>query len=289
MKKVLKRFVEIWKPDFIHNLTTSKKEKNLNTTIWFWVLNGFLGAFLLTGVFVVFGFIFKIGLPEMIRDFSREVGIVDEMGINFEDGVLSTQNINEPIFYEEEGFLFILDTKTSEYDDPSMLKDYDSGIILLKDKAYGKDDEDLGFGTAIYKDEEIPNFSMNFGELKEYINLYFPIFILAVAFVVFIVTFLILTVFRLITALWWALILFILSLIMKNEVSYGKAYESVLNLYFIPLLLEISLFFMGWSFKFSTLLIFLVLFLVNLFHIKNNKKEEIENVENKKSENINQS
>lgn len=72
---------------------------------------------------------------------------------------------------------------------------------------------------------------------------------------------------------------------MKEEISYGKAYESVLNFYFIPLLLEAILSFAGWDFKFSTSLIFAVVFLVNLFHIKNNKSE-LGDAEDKKEENI---
>lgn len=190
MKKVLQRFVDVWKPDFLHKITTSK-EKTLSTTIWFWVINSAIIPLIITIIFIVFGFIFKVGLPDLLRDFSNETGITDEAGIIMTDGILSTQDIDEPIFDDENGFLFVLDTQTSKYDNADLFKEYDEGLIILKDKAYTKDEGDLGFNTVIYKNEKIiPNFSLNFGKLKGYINNYFLLLIFIGSLFAFIFTFL---------------------------------------------------------------------------------------------------
>lgn len=271
MKKVLQRFVDVWKPNFLQKLTTSK-EKTLGTTIWFWVVFSVIFSFIIS---FYISFVVQKEFSLMADEIFNSEIISKDAELTMTDGQLSTKEIQEPFMYsaEDKSFFLFINTSENEEENPEILSGYDSGLILLKDKLYSKDKDNVGYETVVYKNHEAPDFSVSFKEIEKYFNDYFILGVVIIYIVVFILIFLFLAIFRLLTALWWALLLFLICLITKNKISYGKSYEVILNLYFVILPIELFLLFIEMNIPFSTFIIFSIIFSINLFNIKNNKNE----------------
>ncbi|MCK4635259.1 MAG: DUF1189 family protein [Candidatus Moranbacteria bacterium] len=282
MKKVLQRFVDVWKSDFLHKLTTSK-EKTTNTTIWFWIIFSVIFSFTISFYIV---FVVQKEISLMADEIFNNEVISKDAELTMKDGQLSTNEIQEPFVYsaEDKSFLLVIDTNKNKENDPEILNEYESGLILLKDKLYSKDNDNISYETVVYKNHEAPNFSVKFKEIEKYFNDYFFAGVIVLYIVVFVLIFLFLAIFRLLTALWWALLLFLICLIINNKISYGKSYEIILNFYFIVLPIELFSLFIEMNMPFSTFIIFSIIFSINLFHIKNNKSNKVEEDEIKESD-----
>ncbi len=87
------------------------------------------------------------------------------------------------------------------------------------------------------------------------------------------------SVFRLVSAFWWALMLFVLTKIFDIECKYMTAYKAVINLYFIPTVVVFMVGFLGLNIPLMTTIIFIAIFIANLLWIKKHPQvEETENV-----------
>jgi hypothetical protein len=282
MKKLLNRFVDIWKLDFLAKFFAKEKEDN-KTTLWFWLISNLVVAL---AVSVSFCWFLCTSGDDLIKIIDENVP--DDASIVVTDGHLITENIEEPFFREitasESGsnyggnFVVIIDTHSTAYDITS-LDEYDSGIIVMGDRLYVKDDSE--FNSVIFS--EVPNFSLNKNEIITFVENYFVFpFSILVTIAVGLFMFVWFAGFRLISAFWWALLLFILILIFDIKESYITTYKAVLNLYFIPTLVLFLIGIIGLNMPMMTTLIFIAVFIGNLIWIKKHpQKEKKEDVLNK--------
>jgi|GEM_PF-1533378 len=259
MKALLKRFLEVWKPDFFQKLTQEDSQK---TTWFFWFFYNAIFALIISVamVFMVAGALNQ-GMKYLAQNYP-------DAKIAIENGKLSTEGLNEPIFWAEEGTAFVLDTKNEKYD-PSILDKYEKGYFIGADKIYNKGD-DSSIETKIYDLSKIDkNYSITQQQLSDKIENNLLKIFLAV-FVLFSMSVLIfLAGFKLVSALWWALIFWVLALALKiKEVTFEKTYYGVLNFYFVVLVFQLIMFFTNIHFRFSTTLIFLLLFALNFRKLK---------------------
>lgn len=279
MNKILNRFIDIWKLDFLTKFLAGEKNDN-KTTIGFWIVSNFLIVMLFVG-----SFMFSLmSIPGELVDYI-EKNIPDNARITVTDGQLITENIDEPFFREidanNEGISYdkkiaiIIDTYSETYDITS-LDEYESGVIVLGDRIYTKNNTELNHVLLA----DVPNFSFSKEDLVVFIDKYFS-FIFITFLTVFIggFIFLYLAVFRLLSAFWWALMLFAIMQIFDVKESYMTAYKAVLNFYFIPMIVVFALGIIGLHVPFVTTLIFIAVFIANLIWLKRQRETKpVQNV-----------
>ncbi|MEN8252393.1 MAG: DUF1189 family protein [Patescibacteria group bacterium] len=275
MKKTLQRFIEIWKPDFLAKFFAYESHDN-KTTALFWITSNFLMALIF---FIFFCFALLGGKGDIIK--SIEDNIVDDVRVTNTDGQLTIDNIEEPFLKEisaeaqsgdyGEDLIFIIDTKSDTYDLTS-LDEYGEGILIKGDRALFKDGEEIT--QIIFADT--PDFSVAREDVIDFVDSYFMLVAFVFASLIGVVMFVYFAGFRLVSAFWWALMLFILTKIFDIKCGYMTAYKSVLNFYFIPLIVVFGLGVFNIGVPFLTTAIFGTVFVVNLIWIKNhtNTKEE---------------
>ncbi len=294
IKKVLQRFVDIWKLDFLAKFFAGKKNDN-KTTVLFWIISNALLAIILA----VLAYLFLVGFYDTLID-SINKNVPDNARITVVDGQLTTQNLDDPFFREisannvqyeyDESFVIIIDSVSSAYDITS-LDEYVGGIIVVGDRAYLKDESEL---TQIIF-AEYPDFSISKEDIIVFIDKYFffPFAaVLTIAIGVFM--FIWFAVARLIFALWWAFMLFILMRIFDVKDTYMTTYKAVLNLYFIPTLVVFVVGLIVIDIPLLTTIIFIAIFIANLMWLKNSMKnniagEQLENLTQSTKTNVEQS
>ncbi len=276
MKKILKQFVDIWKLDFLTKFLSQGKSDN-KTTIWFWVISSFVLTLLLLILFTFFVF----GSQSKIID-ATEKNVPDNAHVTITDGQLTTENIDEPFFREIDvnnagvnygkRVAIIINTSKQVYDITS-LDDYEGGILVLKDRMYVKSNTRIS--QFIFTD--IPNISFSKKDVIEFEDKYFlfPFSVIAGIFIG-VVMFFYFVILRLVSAFWWALMLFIIMRIFDVKEDYAVAYKAVLNFYFIPSVVVIILWMTGFVIPLLTTMIFLAVFIANLiWYRKQNKKDSV--------------
>lgn len=274
MRKILKRFIDIWKLDFLTKFLLHEKSDN-KTTIWFWIISN---SVLTLALLVSFSF-FLIAAPSKIITVIEE-NIPDGARITITDGQLTTENIDEPFFREvdtsNEGINYdkkiavIIDTHGQTYDITS-LDEYEGGFLVLGDRVYTKNDTEIN--QLVFT--EVPNLSFSKEDAITFVDKYFifPVAVILVV-VVGISIFFYFVVLRLISAFWWALMLFIIMRIFDVKESYMIAYKAVLNFYFIPAIVALALGFVVFTIPFVTTIIFVAIFIANMVWLKRQSKKE---------------
>ncbi len=279
MKKVLRRFVDVWKLDFLAKFFAGEY-RDTRTTIVFWILSNIMVVFIFT-MQIFFGLLMV--KDDLVNGIQKNVN--DGAAVAFFDGQLTIENVEDPFFREvkatnDDGqganFVVIIDQRADTYD-LNALDEYASGMIFLHDRAYMKDGSDIT--QVLYAD--VPNFSLSKEQLLEYFDRYyifpFSIGITIVAGVFMLFFFLCL---RTIGALWWALMLYVIGLVMNVHMAYSVAYKSTLNLYFVPMIVvTLVTVVAGTQIPLLTTVIFIAVFVANLLWFKKHMKKE-ETVEN---------
>ena len=265
MKQVLNRFVDIWKPDFLKKLLQMDNQKT-TWNFWFFYNSILAILFSIVAVFTLGQFLNK-GLEYFAINYPQA-------RVTLENGKLSTEGFNEPIFFEDEKSVFIMDTNGEKYES-SILDKYSAGSFIGATKIYYKTGGS-SIETRVYDLSKIEqNFSLTQQELNSGIKgnsakIYMIVFAL---FIVWTIIFL--AGFKLISALWWALLFWVLAMILGiKELNFKKTYYAVLNFYVIVLLFQGLLLFTQINFPFSTTLVFVLLFGLNFLKIKQDKRQQ---------------
>ncbi len=288
MKKVSKRFIDIWKLDFLAKFLSHGKSDN-KTTIWFWIISNLVLVLILLISFSLF----LIGAPNEIVT-AIEKNVPDGARITIIDGQLTTENIDEPFFREisasnkgtnyDEKIAIIVDTQGQTYDIAS-LDEYKEGFLILGDRAYTKDDTKIN--QLVFKD--IPNISFAKEDVISWVHKYFLFFAISLGILMGSILFFYFVVLRLVSAFWWALMLFIFMRIFDVRESYIIAYKAVLNFYFIPSIAVLVLGLIGFGIPFITTIIFMAIFIANLIWLKRQYEDtsvkEALNIPEKEAEN----
>lgn len=276
MNRILQRFVDVWKMDFLAKFVAGE-HKNLRTTVCFWV------AFnVLIVLVIVCELCFYLYSAENVLISTINENVPENARISVSMGQLSTENIDEPFFREvtaeneynadySEDYVLIIDTHSQGGYDITSLDEYTGGVVVLHDRAYMKNDNEIQH--VLFAD--VPDFSLTREQATAFIDQYFffPFTIVLSAFAFFALV-IFYSVFRLIAVFWWALMLWILAKIMDVTLQYPVAYKAVLNFYFIPTVVVLLLSFVGVHISLLVTAIFMVIFIANLLWIKRHKVEE---------------
>ena len=272
MKKILNRFVDIWKLDFLTKFLSGEKENN-KTTIWFWIVSNLV----LTGVLMVSFVIFLISAPNQIIS-AIEKNVPDFARVTLTGGQLMTENIDEPFFREidasNEGVNYdkkiavIIDTHGQTYDITS-LDEYEGGLLVLGDRAYTKDNAKIN--QLVFTN--VPDLSFTKEDVITFVDKRF-LFPFATLLSIFLgmILFFYFAVLRLLSASWWAFMLFVIMRIFGVGESFMTAYKAVLNFYFIPAIVVIVLGMVGFTVPFVTTIIFISIFIANLIWLNRQHK-----------------
>ena len=274
MGKITQRFLEVWKTDFLAKFFAGEY-RDTKTTILFWIFSQLLISLIITLQIFFYLWSSRADIIQFIHDKVPENAVV-----SIADGQLNLTNIDDPFYREinaeksennEGSFVFIIDTKKSTYD-MNALDEYNGGLIVLQDRLYLKDGNEIN--ELLFS--ELPNLSLSTEQSIKYVNQYyvFPVAtVISLLFLLFITVFYICG--RLVMALWWALMLFVIALIFDIKISYAVAYKAVLNLYFVPAFVVLILMLFNIHIMFLMSALFIVIFIANiLWYKKNNMKEE---------------
>ncbi len=258
---VFGRFKTIWISDFLKNVLL--KEKSPVPTWKFWFTWNTIFA-------LIFSFFLSIGFNTFLAAFEQnELDKIPDFEIQLQGGKFST-TIPEPFFWSNEGFVVVLNTKEVQYD-KSILDDYEDGFFITKEKIIPKNEDDSS--ELIFSEIE-KEFFLSKGNILNWFNKYRTVIKIAITLLIFFGFCFFLNIFRLITAIWWAFIFWVVGIIagIKNF-SFSTAYLAVLNLYLIPLLIEILLLTNGITIPFSTTILFLILFGMNFWNLKQEQQD----------------
>lgn len=261
-KNVFARFIEIFKPSFLKNLI---KENKPSKSWLFWFLSNTLFAILIS--FFIFSDL-KSFVNEAKKGINQEL---PDGEIIMENQSLRTQGVDEPLFFHEseEDVVFILETQTEQYSKED-LKEYSMGFLFTEDTMYFKNEGSNKIEQLPYMEAGISDFVLSRESVLDFIDNSKSAFVTVLGIIAVIVFWLWISVIRLAFAAWWALIFWIMGLIFNvRNFTFGKSYLAMLNLYFIPLLLEWLLKrFLNFKFPFETFTILLIVFIINLYHLK---------------------
>lgn len=260
VKTIFKRFIDIFKFDFLHN---NLDEIGSGKTWKFWFLGNSIVAIVMS---IVVGF----GIIKGVNEFGNYLQAnYPDAKISVTEGKLSTQGFQEPVYIEsKDSSVFVMDTREAKFDE-SVLNNFEKGLFISSDKIYNKKSK---VETQQINISQIKsNFSVSQGDIQQ--NKWIAdIFLIPFMFIFIWIYF---NVLRLVSALWWTIWFWILGIIMQVEgMSFSKTYFSVLNFYIIPLVTSLILVYLGVNIPFYTFLIFLMLFLGNYLRIKKEGKAQ---------------
>jgi len=254
---IVNRFREIFSADFLHGVLHGDKLKG---TFKFWFSVNTIATFILT-IFALFQ------INSVVNDVLTEASnkYPDAM-ISFDKGTLATSGIADPYLYPgKDNTVFVIDTKGEKYDQ-AILNNYDAGILVAKDRIYNKKSS---VETREISFKQVDNFSISEHDAVSFFYKFKLVIYFFLEVGMFVGIWIFYNGFRLISAAWWALLLWIFFQVGGiKELTYKKSYLAILNLYVIPLLIVDSLGILGYGFLFFTTIVFLIIFVVNLVKYK---------------------
>lgn len=283
MNKILQRFIDVWKLDFLANFVAGK-HNDQKTTIGFWFLFNAIIAIAIAFSITAFLYSAKNDLTNWISE-----SVPDQARVSVRDGQLQTENISEPFFREIEAqnehnkeyqgtYVIVLDTTSQAYDITS-LDEYIGGMIILKDRIFVKDSNEV----RQFLIADVPDFSLSKFQILNFIHekFYFP-FSVIIIIAVFVMMLIFYGLLRLIAALWWALLLFIMAKVFDVRLEYVVAYKAVLNFYLIPTFVAFLTGYVIGHIPLFVTVIFIVIFIANLMWMKKNSvKNQVEHISQK--------
>ncbi len=257
ISNVFVRTIAVWTPSFITNLIAEKRSGPTWLFWFFWniLISAALAGLLIWGVNSFSDIFFNKAWPtfnEKIDDFELEI----------KDGELIT-SFKEPITLIDGDIAFVLDTQQKEYT-PAVLDDFKQGVFITKNKIIHKEN----FRTQEVSFSEFEGFKLTKHDLEIFAKESYPDVKNIVLTSLVIILFLFLCIFRLLTALIWALIFWVVGIMWGvKKWNFGTAYLAVLNLYFVALILSVPMMFLGIPpFLASTFIIFMIFFNINFYN-----------------------
>lgn len=256
---IFTRFISIWRPDFFKDILL--EEKSSGPTWKFW----FFGNSILTVIITAFtSFSFFVLLEEVEKEILPNI---ENFEIEVKNGKLTTTFPDPFLWSNDDIGVVILDTKKAQYDETT-LHNYSGGFFVSTEKFIWKD-AGSGKTETRYFSEINENFSLSKVTVEKWLldkkGLIKSIIIGFLFFGIWIF----LNIIRLVTAVIWAFIFWIVSLIAEVEkFNFGTSYLAVLNLYFIHLIIEGLLIINMVIIPFSSFILFAILFGMNFWTLK---------------------
>lgn len=268
LTQIIQRAKGVWKSDFLHLFVTSEKKSHKITWL-FWIVTGLIAATIWTLSVTYF---VHTAFPKVIDSVNQH--IPDGTKLSIVDGTLSIEGIAQPYVIEGagDGSVLIIDTEGATYS-PGNLDAYTEAVLVTKDGIYQKEDH---VRSREFSFAEAKDLTYTKDQLMALIDRSRSMITVGMAVGIFLAMALNFIVFRLLGALWWALILMLMAMLFGMKEKFSMYYFAVLNFYFVPLVLEGVLILFGFGIPFFTTLIFVVLFFMNLLHWK--KKRDLSRV-----------
>lgn len=269
MLTLLRRFITIWQPTFLRDFV---RETNVTSASWgFWFVSNTLIAAL--GTIVITAFVVPMMHVFLTTTLPREMPAFEA---TIEKGKLST-TLPEPYeksftFGEKKNEIFpiVIDTQRVKYDEEK-LATAAAGVYVFDDRVVMREMNGK-METHLFSEFGNETVHVTKADIEQLLTRVAPMLAGIVTVVVAIGLWLWLAVFRLISAVMWALILFVAGRVFLSEkirFDFGTSYLAVLHFAFIPLVIGGALFIVGIHIPFATAIIFIALFGVNIWHIKN--------------------
>lgn len=259
------RFQDVFNSRFLYEAIHGDKLKK-TWQFWFFINTLAVIVFTVVSVYKISG-----GINEFVGTLNEKY---PDAAIVIEKGKLSTKGMEDPFLENipEDKAVFIVDTKNEIYG-PSDLDSYEEGAFISAEKIYYKKN---AVETQEFSFKEIDNFSFSEKDLVGFIDRHKMIINLGLGAIIFLFSWIYYSGFRLISACFWAFLLWIGGKIANaNGLTFEKAYLSMLNFYAIPLLIVDGLAFFNFGFPFFTTLVILAIFVINLMQFKKLQKEVV--------------
>jgi len=257
---IFTRMVRIWDPNFLAQTLYPEGEVAVGRTWRFWffwntILTILACAWLWWSVFTP-------GVKTLETELWPEVPAFEFV---IEEGEFST-TLPEPYVLEDKESIFVIDTEETTYTE-DILDSYEQGVFVNKHEFAGKKSNGE-YQSFKFKDLET-DLKLNRADVETFWNEGRSTLFVAGGMIVFLMLWGFMALFGLLTALWWALVAWVFGLIFGiKDWAFGKSYLSVLNLYFIPIIAEFLLMMVGIYIPFSTLIIFVLVFGLNFYFLK---------------------
>lgn len=291
------RFTAIWQQDFLVRLMSEKTE---GKTWGFW----FLSNFIFTVIAVASGYIwlqsFLVDFPHNIQDTIDPIvvqlsdgsktelfSLLENAEIEILSGDLFTKNIPDPSiiilneatdtleFYDSaqdlpaSPFVVLIDSAEKKFD-PTIVESFPAGFFLFSQKAVTKKTEGpkVELQEFYYADMGVQGV-LNKATFLEFVAMAKEKVPPVLAIIGFVCLFLFLSVARLLSALWWSLIFWMIGSIGRvRNWSFEWSFLSVLHFKSITLPFYVLLLVAGVDFFGSVTLLFGVLFGMNFWYLK---------------------
>lgn len=239
----IKKYINaLFSRNYIKKLHKDNKKSNV-WSLWF-IVNT------LMVVFIMIYLQLSVGLFTMFSDFNAQEFLDDTPAftLKLENGIFST-DLPEPfvkniIDDEGEKLDIIIDTQNLEYSEENIIK-ADPGVYIFAEKLIIKDVDELNIIN--FSEFELNNFEITKDSLMQFLDKVFKYFNIIFFLGVFIGLWLFLNIFRLLTALWWALLAFISSKMTDHGdwITFYDCYLLILSYYWVPLVIELLLYAVG--------------------------------------------
>jgi len=293
------RFIHIVRPDFVQRLNT---DNSTNKSWGFWFLSNFLVIAILTIGIGIFTKPYVDNFPNNIVDTipaetviqaDNQANIsVQDLIRNFEielhDNQLTLTNIPDPavIVFDEDtetatlkdsardiskyAPVIIIDTKGDKFD-PNVATNFDQGAFLFGDQIIIREGKKAET-TTIYFADIGENFVLNYDIIKNHSgDLKYTIFYWVLGLLA-LFGYLFLAGVRLLSALLWGLLFWgIGSLIQIKDWTFEKSLMAVLHFMLLTLIVFITIFLTGADIPGHALILLVLLFGMNFWHIKHSK------------------
>lgn len=203
-------------------------KKTAKKALWYWTKYLFLvttiGVVLSVGVLTYY----TPQLPKLLQDKIPDADLTIKNG-------LASSNTKQPFIQGDKNFAFILDIKGKAEE----LDNYKSGVLILADKLVVKKDDG---STQTYLLEEFNNITLNKKTILDWLSHNQGV-ILGVGVVLILVGALLMTgftwIFKVSGFLLWAVLLWIVGLILKKRLSYLDAFKLAAYASVLPFIISI--------------------------------------------------
>jgi hypothetical protein len=252
--KLLTRFKQIWITDFLEQFISSNEKPR--TTWKFWFFYSTIVAFLIS-ILVFFS------IRHLIKtDLSQE-----DFTLRVENGQITTENISQPLKWslnDGTNLAVIVDLEQEIYslDD---LSNFSNGIFVTQEEVKLTFPDLIGMSTITYKAEDLDSFEFSPASIKSYFNEHWLLILSQIT----VVSWLVISIFNLLSVAFYALLFFLGGKIMSiKNWTYSQSFWVTLNFMVAVLALHLLFLSIGTFNPYTTSLTLLVLFSLNFWHTR---------------------
>lgn len=253
------RFSAVWQAHFLSQLD---RDPGMGKAWKFWFLHTTLFTILAT---LVLGTVFSIGWQGARRDLVQQVP--SEAAVVLSEGTLSTENIPEPIFWEDpkQEFLLAIDTQGTLTLPENPVQE----TVVLIGPQMAQVSENYGAKIQDFSWAEVEDFRLTGAEVKQWLADNGWKIETVVWIALFVLFWIWLAAVRLISALFWALLAWMAGTLLGIKGwTFEKSFRAMLHYLMLTMIFWVLLETGGINFWGSTAVLLFLLFGMNFWHLK---------------------